>query len=63
MVLRVTNGSKRGAEKYIMGSFIICTLQQIIRVTKSRRMKWTGHIARMEENYTENLVRKIWRGA
>jgi hypothetical protein len=34
-----------------MRSFIICTLGLvIIRMTKSRRMRWAGHVARLEEN-------------
>jgi hypothetical protein len=31
----------------ILWSFIICTLRQIIRMVKSRIMRWAGHIARM----------------
>jgi hypothetical protein len=33
-----------------MRSLMICTAQQnIVRVIKSRRMSWAGHVARMEE--------------
>jgi hypothetical protein len=28
----------------------LCSLPNIIRVIKSRRMKWTGHVARMGES-------------
>jgi hypothetical protein len=32
-----------------MSSFIICTSSNIIRVIKSRRISWAGHVARMRE--------------
>jgi hypothetical protein len=33
-----------------MKSFVICTLSpSIIRIIKSRRMKWAGHVARLGE--------------
>ena len=32
-----------------MRNFIICTVYLIVRVIKSRRLKWAGHVARMEE--------------
>jgi hypothetical protein len=32
-----------------MRSFITCTFLRIIRIIKSRRMRWPGHVARMEE--------------
>jgi hypothetical protein len=35
-------------ENHITKSFIICTLHQTIRIIKSRRVKWTGHLACME---------------
>jgi hypothetical protein len=35
-------------ENYIMWSFIACT-PNIIRMIKSRRMRWAGHVARMGE--------------
>ena len=28
---------------------MICTLTHIVRVIKSRRMRWAGHVARMRE--------------
>jgi hypothetical protein len=28
---------------------MICTLPNIIRIIKSRRMRWAGHVARMGE--------------
>jgi hypothetical protein len=42
-VLRRIFGPRRG--------FMICTLRQvrIIRIIKSRRMRWAGHVARMGE--------------
>jgi len=30
-----------------MRSFITCTLHHVIRVIKTRRMRWAGHVARM----------------
>jgi hypothetical protein len=55
-VLRRIFGPKRdevtgGRENCIMRSFITCTFLQvrIIRMIKSRRMRWAGHVARMEE--------------
>jgi hypothetical protein len=43
-----------------MRSFISCTLPNIIRMIKSRRMSWVGHVARMGEkrNACKILVRK-----
>jgi hypothetical protein len=40
-----------GGENSIMRSFVICTLRQvrIIRIIKSSRMRWAGHVARMGE--------------
>jgi hypothetical protein len=38
----------------IMRSFITCTLLQV-RMIKSRRMRWSGHVARIGEK------RKVWR--
>jgi hypothetical protein len=32
-----------------MRSFIIYTLPSIIRIIKSRRMRWAGHVAQMGE--------------
>ena len=50
-VLRRVFGSKRDevtAEwRNIMKSLVICT--NIVRVVKSRRMRWAGHVARMVE--------------
>jgi hypothetical protein len=40
-------------ENYIMLKFIACILlyssSNIVRVVKSRRMRWAGHVARMGE--------------
>ena len=32
-----------------MRNFIVCTVHLIIRVIKSRRLRWESHVARMEE--------------
>ena len=32
-----------------MRNFIVCTIHLIVRVIKSRRLRWAGHVARMEE--------------
>ena len=33
-----------------MRNFIVCTLSpNVVRVIKSRRLRWPGHVARMEE--------------
>ena len=34
-------------------NFIVCTVHVILWVIKSRRLKWAGHVARMEEGRTE----------
>jgi hypothetical protein len=55
-VLRTIFGSKKGEVKgewrnYTMRNFMICTPQQnIIRVIKSRRILWAGHVASMGES-------------
>jgi hypothetical protein len=36
-------------ENCIMMNFIACILHRIVRVITSRRMKWAGHVAHMEE--------------
>ena len=37
-------------EGSIMRNFIVCTVHLIIvRVIKSRTLRWAGHVARMEE--------------
>jgi hypothetical protein len=43
-VLRKISGPKRGE---VIGGWR--TVPRIIRMTKSRRMRWTGHVARMGE--------------
>jgi len=58
--LRGRKGQETG-EDCIMRSFMTCTLHHIvIRVIKSRRMRWTVHVVRMEEtrNVYSNLVGK-----
>ena len=32
-----------------MRNFKVCTVHHIVGVIKSRRLRWTGHVARMEE--------------
>ena len=39
----------RGAEGFTMRNFIVCTIHLITRVIKSRRLRWAGHVDRMEE--------------
>ena len=39
-------GSREGST---MRNFIVCTVHLIVRVIKSRRLRWTGHIARIGE--------------
>ena len=36
-------------EGFSMRNFIVCTVHLIHRVIKSRRLRWSGHIPRMEE--------------
>ena len=37
-------------EDFTLRNFIVCTvhLMYVVRVIKSRRLRWAGHIARME---------------
>ena len=30
-------------------NFVVCTVHLIVRIIKSRRLRWAGHVARMEE--------------
>ena len=32
-----------------MRNFISCIVHLIVRVNKSRRLRWAGHVAKMEE--------------
>ena len=32
-----------------MRNFKVCTVQPIVRVIKSRRLRWAGHVSRLEE--------------
>jgi len=37
-------------EGFIMRNFIVCAFPpNVVRVIKSRRLRWAGHVARMEE--------------
>jgi hypothetical protein len=45
--------------KFIMRTFIICT-KYSLRMAKSNRLRWTGHVARMGKiNAYEILVGKL----
>ena len=46
-----TRGMRMGSgEGFTMRNFIVCTVHlNIVRVIKSRRLRWAGHVARMEE--------------
>jgi hypothetical protein len=38
---------REGGENYIMRNSMVCTLHQLLlRMTKSRKMKWAGHVPR-----------------
>jgi hypothetical protein len=43
---------RENGESCTIMRFIICTPSDIIRQIKSRRMRWTGHVARMGEGKT-----------
>ena len=44
----VRKGSEEGST---MRNFIVCTVHfNIVRVIKSRRLRWAGHVARMEKD-------------
>ena len=38
-------GSRKG---FTLRNFIVCTVHLIVRAIKSRRLRWAGHVARME---------------
>jgi len=64
-VLRRLNGPDRkwpkSGEDCTMRSFITSyTTPKIIRMTKSRRMLWTGHVACMELKVRTNFDWKTW---
>jgi hypothetical protein len=49
---------QEAGEDCIMGSFITCTFHQILRVNKSRGVRWAGNIACMDmRNGCKFLVR------
>jgi hypothetical protein len=55
------SGSKwqKDGENYVMRNLLTCTLHHVIRVNKSRRMRWAGHVARMgEEKFRQDFKRK-----
>ena len=39
-------GSREGST---MRNFIVCTVHLIVRVIKSKRLRWAGHVAKMLE--------------
>ena len=39
----------RTGEGSTMRNFIVCTVHLIVRVIKSRKLRWAGNVARMEE--------------
>jgi hypothetical protein len=54
----VTGGG--GGENCVSRSFVICTLRLVIRMIKSRRVRWAGHVARtVKRNTYRLLVRKL----
>jgi len=62
-VLRKKFGPKRdelrgGGEGYIMKSFVICIHQILLGCSKSRRIRWTGHVARMGNR--RGAHRSLW---
>ena len=43
-------GMRMGSgEGSTMRNFVVCTVHLIVRVIKSRRLRWAEHVARMEE--------------
>jgi hypothetical protein len=51
------DGVMGGRGDCITRSFMICILRRIIRIIKSKRMMWAGHVARMGEK--KNLYRLL----
>jgi hypothetical protein len=47
-----------GQRKFLIWSFMICSLHCIIRIIKLRRMRWAGYVACMGEN--SNSYRTLW---
>ena len=51
-ILRQIFGPKRdenGEWRRLLNEEIHCTVHNIVKVIKSRRLRWAGHVARMEE--------------
>ena len=45
------NGMRKGSrEGLTMRNFIVCTVRLIVRVITFRRLRWAGHLARMEDD-------------
>jgi hypothetical protein len=48
--LGLRGARQQGSEEdYLTRSFMICAAHNFIRVTKSIKMRWAGHVARMGE--------------
>jgi hypothetical protein len=54
MLKRIFGLKRKTGEDCIMRSFMTCTLHQILRVIKRRRIRWVGHVARMEQTRNEH---------
>jgi hypothetical protein len=55
-----TLAKQRNEDNYIMRSSIMCTpTPNIILVIKSRRMRWSGHVAHMGEVHTGFSCRNL----
>ena len=39
-------------EDFTIRNFKVCTVHLIVRLIKSRRLRWAGHVARMKEGKT-----------
>jgi hypothetical protein len=65
-VLRRIFGSKRdevtGESRKLRNEKlnVLYSSPNIVRVIKSRRMRWAGHVARMGEGRVEGFVRETW---
>ena len=57
-------GMRMGSgEGSTMRNFIVCTVNLIVRVIKSRRLKGTGHVARMEKDRVFRILTGTPTGA
>jgi hypothetical protein len=52
---------REAGKKCIMGCFTICTLSCIIRMIKTRSMRWAGQVAQIGEKRKETTRKtKMW---